>query len=60
MEWLCLRISMLIPSSSFKQETGTNISVLLTMVTTYGLKLKANSYSFLVQNSLTMDALFMA
>jgi len=28
------------------------------MITTYGLK--ANSYSSLVQNSLTMDALFMA
>jgi hypothetical protein len=44
--------------SVFKQETGTRKSVLLTMITTYGLK--ANSYSSLVQNSLTMDALFMA
>ena len=43
--------------SVFKQETGTRKSVLLTMVTTYGLK--ANNYSSLVQNSLTMDVLFM-
>jgi hypothetical protein len=43
--------------SVFKQETGTKKSVLLTMVTTYGLK--ANNYSSLVQNSLTMDVLFM-
>jgi uncharacterized protein len=42
--------------SVFKQETGTRKSVLLTMVTTYGLK--ANSYSALVQNSLSMDSLF--
>jgi len=44
--------------SVFKQETGTRKSVLLTIITTYGLK--ANSYSALVQNILTMDALFMA
>lgn len=42
--------------SVFKQETATRKSVLLTMVTTYGLK--SNSYSALVQNDLTMDALF--
>lgn len=42
--------------SVFKQETSTRKSVFLTMVTTYGLKV--NSYSSLVQNSLTMDALF--
>lgn len=42
--------------SVFKQVTGTRKTVLLTMITTYGLK--ANSYSSLIQNSLTMDALF--
>jgi len=42
--------------SVFKQETDTRKSVLLTMITTYGLK--SNSYSALVQNSLTMDILF--
>jgi hypothetical protein len=42
--------------SVFKQVTGTRKTVLLTMITTYGLK--TNSYSSLVQNSLTMDALF--
>lgn len=42
--------------SLFKQETGTRKSVLLTMITTHGLK--ANSYSSLVQNSLNLDALF--
>jgi uncharacterized protein len=42
--------------SLFKQETGTRKTVLLTMATTYGIK--ANSYSSLVQNSLSMDDLF--
>jgi AAA+ ATPase superfamily predicted ATPase len=43
----------------FKTETKTRKSVFLTMVTTYGLQ--PNTYSTgLVQNSITMDALFEA
>ncbi|MGZ3958128.1 MAG: ATP-binding protein, partial [Flavisolibacter sp.] len=41
----------------FKQKTGTRKTVLLTMVTTYGLK--ENEYSRkLVDKSLSMDVLF--
>jgi uncharacterized protein len=42
--------------SVFKEETSTRKAVLLTIITTFGLK--SNSYSALVQNSLTMDDLF--
>ncbi|MEO8413811.1 MAG: ATPase [Ginsengibacter sp.] len=41
----------------FKQETGTKKSLFLTLVTTFGVK--ENDYFIkLVQNSVTMDALF--
>lgn len=41
----------------FKQETGTKKSLFLTLVTTFGVK--SNEYfTKLVQNSITMDALF--
>jgi hypothetical protein len=41
----------------FKQETGTKKSLFLTLVTTFGAK--ENDYFIkLVQNSVTMDALF--
>jgi uncharacterized protein len=41
----------------FKSETGTRKSVFLTMITTFGLQ-KNNYSEVLVQNDLTMDALF--
>jgi uncharacterized protein len=40
----------------FKHVTGTRKSLFLTMVTTYGIK--DNPYSGMVQNDITMDALF--
>ncbi|MFN8438208.1 MAG: ATP-binding protein [Cytophagales bacterium] len=43
--------------STFKTETKTKKSVFLTMVSTYGLK-DNNAARELIQNSLTMDALF--
>ena len=43
--------------SVFKQESGTKKSIFLTMVTTFGIK--DNDYATrLIQNSITMDALF--
>jgi hypothetical protein len=42
--------------SVFKEETATKKAIFLTMITSFGLT--ANSYSSLVQNSLTMDILF--
>lgn len=43
--------------STFRLETGTSKTLFLTFITSFGLK--ENSYSKgLVQNSLTMDALF--
>jgi hypothetical protein len=44
---------------TFKTETKTRKSVFLTMITTYGLQANSNSLG-LVQNSITMDALFEA
>jgi hypothetical protein len=41
----------------FREATRTRKSVFLTMITTYGIKQNAHSAA-LVQNSLTMDALF--
>ncbi|WP_247235706.1 ATP-binding protein [Telluribacter sp. SYSU D00476] len=44
---------------AFKAETGTRKSVFLTMITTFGLKANPHSTG-LVQNDLTMDALFVS
>ena len=41
----------------FKQETGTKKSLFLTLVTTFGAK-QNDYFSRLIQNSITMDALF--
>ncbi|MBX7225401.1 MAG: ATP-binding protein [Chitinophagales bacterium] len=43
--------------AAFRYETQTNKSVFLSLLTTYGLK--ENAYSGHVQNSLTMDCLFL-
>jgi hypothetical protein len=43
--------------SVFRERTKTRKTLFLTMVTTYGVK-NNNNYVGLVQNELTMDALF--
>jgi hypothetical protein len=41
----------------FRERTKTRKTLFLTLVTTYGVR-KSNSYTGLVQNEITMDALF--
>jgi len=43
-------------AGDFKQATGTRKALFLTMITTYGIK--RNTYAGMVQNEITMDALF--
>ncbi len=41
----------------FRENTGTNKAIFLTMITTFGLRKNEHALS-LVQNELTMDVLF--
>jgi hypothetical protein len=43
--------------STFKEHTGTRKAIYFTMITSFGLQ-KNNYSALLVQNELTMDALF--
>ena len=48
--------NLLNKKSTFKEVTKTSKAVFITMITTHGLK--QNKYSYLAQNSITMNELF--